>query len=753
MHPTPRHEHAFKYARSSIFSGLASFKELERRIELLPTEMERGAAFEVFVEAYLNVSEMAQTEEVWVVGKVPAEIRDQLNLPSRDYGYDGVFRTKVGELVAYQAKFRSKRAALSYAELSTFFGISESADARIVLTNSIAIAAVAVSRIAFQSTRGGDFDRLDALQLETINQWIAGFPSTPQPREPRQHQVAALADIRRELIYHDRVTIVMACGTGKTLVGLWAAEDKDPKRVLVLLPSLNLLRQTLHEWARWTSWGGRFRYLCVCSDPKVGSDMDQIDVRPEDADFPVRTDPSVVRKFLASGGDGSVSVVFCTYQSAHVIGNAVSELAPFDMGIFDEAHKTTGREGARFSFALNDANLPIHKRIFFTATPRHFNIRKRDRDGEFTVVSMDDVALYGRVAHRLTFSQAVHQKLIVPYKIVISIVDSQTIDNETIEQSEVAIEGDQIRAKWVANQLAIQRAVEQYDVKRIITFHSRVSAAAAFTSHNSEGIGGFLPSFHCFHVSGSQPTAERDEKMREFARVPRGIVSNARCLTEGVDIPSVDMVAFMNPKRSRVDIVQAVGRAMRTSGDGKNCGYVLVPLFLDLRQGESIAQAIQRSDYREIADVLNAMRETDEKLGDLIEELSIEKGKTGGFDESRLRNLVEVLGPQIELEALSKAIRTTLVDELGSSWNERYGQLMAYKEVYGTCDIPVSWPEWQVLSNWCNSQKTAFTAKTLAHERLNKLEAIGFSWAVQRKSWDVVDDNYLGRLTTTILAG
>src|SRR3990172_2538198 len=189
---SPCHDQASKYARSGLFKRLSSFAELEHRIAQLATEKERGDAFEVFVEAYLSTDEMVQAAEVWVIGKVPGEIRRQLNLPSKDYGYDGVFGTKLGELVPYQAKFRSGRTSLPYVELATFFGISEKADRRFVLTNSIAISEVAESRTAFQTTRGGDFDRLDAAQLAVIAAWVEGIPLAPEIRKPRPHQKAAL---------------------------------------------------------------------------------------------------------------------------------------------------------------------------------------------------------------------------------------------------------------------------------------------------------------------------------------------------------------------------------------------------------------------------------------------------------------------------------------------------------------------------------------------------------------------------------
>ena len=597
------------------------------------------------------------------------------------------------------------------------------------------MSAIAEARTRFQTTRGGDFDRLDVPQLAAIAAWVEGVAPARLVREPHPHQRAALTDIQRELAAHDRATVVMACGTGKTLVGLWASEAAQPERVLVLVPSLNLLRQTLHEWAKWTNWGERFRYLCVCSDRKVAKGIDEIEIRSEDADFPVRTEPAIVARFLDQCGD-AVSVVFCTYQSAWVVGKAMDGRKAFDLGIFDEAHRTTGREGNRYGFALQDKNLLIRKRLFLTATPRHYNIRERDREGDFNVVSMDDESIYGRMAHRLSFVRAAEQKIIVPYKVVISVVDSEMIDNALLDQSEVEINGDPVRAKWVAHQIALKRAVEEHDLKRLITFHTSIKAAAAFASDDSQGIGFHLPNFQRFHVSGAQPTAERDEHMREFARVQRGVITNARCLTEGVDVPSVDMVAFMNPRRSWVDIVQAVGRAMRTAGADKTCGYVLVPLFLEMRKDETIDEALERSEFDEIAQVLNAMRDNDNELRDIIQALAVDRGETGGFDESRLRDKVEVLGPQIQLSELTIAICARLVEKLGTTWDERYGELIAYWQTHGDCNVPLRWQDNPKLGSWCNDQRKLYKKRKLSTHRIERLEQRGFAWDPLADDWE-----------------
>ena len=184
---------------TAILRGVQTFAELEDRIAILPLATERGDAFEVFVEAYLVTQPIAQADEVWAANSVPVAIRHQLNLPSSDFGADGVYRDRNGDLVVYQAKFRTGRPSLSWRELSTFFGIAEKADQRVLLTNTDAIAGVAEQRTNFHSFRGADFERLDASDFERMAEWLASGVVQPIKREPRPHQVEALANIESGL--------------------------------------------------------------------------------------------------------------------------------------------------------------------------------------------------------------------------------------------------------------------------------------------------------------------------------------------------------------------------------------------------------------------------------------------------------------------------------------------------------------------------------------------------------------------------
>ena len=731
----PRHPKAKHFHALGFMAGVQSFAELETRIAALPTEQARGAALEVFAEACLATQRVYQAREVWPGNSMPSALRQQLRLPMADMGVDGVFVSSAEEPVCYQSKFRTGRPALTWTELSTFYGLADVGGRRLVFTNCDEVARVAEERLGAIFIRGSDLDRLTPEDFQVIEAWLAERPVMLKRHDPKPHQVVALNDIVGALSRGPRATALMACGSGKTLVALWAAERLDARTVLVLLPSLALVRQTLHEWLHQTSWPD-VQFLCVCSDPTVQSEEDSLLVRPSDLDFAVTTQPADVRRFLERPSD-SVRLVFSTYQSSQVVAAAVAGLPPFDFGVFDEAHKTAGRDGAKFAHALKDENLPIARRLFMTATPRHYDVAKKDKFGESKVVfSMDVPETYGQVVHRLPFRAAAKAKIITDYKVIISVITSEMVTDEALRLGVVLVEGDEVKARQVANQIALKSAIDKHNVAKVFTFHSKVAAAKSFTSGGPEGIGTHLEGFHCTHIEGAMTTAYRERLMCEFAAAPRAILSNARCLTEGVDVPAVDMVAFLSPKRSLVDIVQATGRAMRLSPEtGKQFGYVLVPLYVEKARGQTIEDAVLRSNYDEVWKVLQGLKEQDEFLAQSIAAMCIERGRTGGFDDSRFRESVEILGPELSLDILRGVITAACLDGIGENWFGRYGQLVAYKEEYGNCDIPARWPKSQKLATWVVDQRVRKRDGNLEQEKIELLDRLSFNWNPRETNW------------------
>lgn len=768
---TARHPKANSFVQRGFFSGLSIFAELEQKIAALPDEKSRGDAFEVFAEAYLATQRKHDAAQVWPHGSVPLDILKNLGLSQQDQGVDGVLQTLLGQFNAYQVKFRTGRPALTWRELSTFIGLADGPriHSRVLITNCDELPAVLNDRPGFFCIRGADLDRMEGEDFRAIEAWLADTVYTAPKKTPQPHQTEALDALLPALQTHDRVSAIMACGTGKTLVALWIAEHvagMSAPRILVLLPSLALLRQTLHEWLRETSLPS-LAYLCVCSDKSVKEGLDALKTEQSDLDFQVSIDAASVRRFLDAPFAGA-KLIFCTYQSASEVGAALRPGEAFDLAVFDEAHKTAGREGRNFALALDDKNLAIRKRLFLTATPRHYNPHDRDREGEARLLfSMDNPAVYGQQAYRLTFAEAARRGIICGYKVIISVITSEMVTNALLSHGEVLVNGDAVRARQVANQIALRDAIEKYGVKKVFTFHRDVKSAQSFVSDGPEGVGTHLAdvaaeatrlnlnsppdtqtgnesqslvtsaptsTFQMFHVNGSMPTARRERELRDFRAATRAVVSNARCLTEGVDVPAVDMVAFLSPRRSRVDIVQATGRAMRRS-PGKTTGYVLVPLYVELTAGETVEAAVNRAQFDEVWDVLQSVQEQDDVLAEIIRGMREERGRTKGFDDSRFNEIVEVCGPSISLDKLRISIATACVDVIGASWDEWFGLLQRYIAREGHCQVPAVHLEGTYrLGQWVGAQRKQ--RDRMPVERRQRLESLGFEWDPFADAWE-----------------
>ena len=547
---------------------------------------------------------------------------------------------------------------------------------------------------------------------------------------PRKHQTDAINAIVAELAISNRTTTVMACGSGKTLVALWVAEKMDAKNILVLLPSLALVAQVFSEWKKHSRWTD-FNVLCICSDKTV-TENDDIKVNPDELEFPVTTDSKVVKKFLNSLRDRKI--VFSTYQSCDLIPNDFK----FDLGIFDEAHKTAGYETKQFSYALSDENVNITKRLFMTATPKHFDVNKRNKLGEnLAIFSMDNQAIYGRVCHTLSFSDAVKQDIICGYKIIISTLTLAEVNRALINSSNVNIKNKLIEAKNIASSLALVNAINNNDIKKVFTFHRTIKDAKTFTSKSNRVLDRGLKKHLALHISGDMNSNERGAIIDNFEQSPLAILSNAKCLTEGVDVPAVDMVAFMSPKKSQIDIIQATGRAMRKYGN-KQQGYVLIPIFLE--KEENFEEALNETQYNHIWNILQALQEYDEELSNIISDLQRSSVRKEKINYEQFNKKIEVMGvsSELRLTTLRNAVTTKIVDKLTNTWDENFEKLLIFKEKHGHTTISrEKHSEHEILGNWVNAQRMAFKEIALSQNQIDKLNSIQFSWQKLEDNWNV----------------
>jgi superfamily II DNA or RNA helicase len=729
----PRHKKSKYYADKGLFSDISSFEKFEQKIMSSPEE-KRGEIFEVFAEAYFATQKLSQASEIWPTAQVPFTVQALLGLSTQDMGIDGIILTASGDYNAYQAKFRSHRTPLSWDELSTFMGLSDRVSKRILFSNSVDLPPLMKDRTDFYAVKGNDLDKLQKADFLAIEEWLKCGAFSSRKKTPFEYQEEAISNILSELEAQSRTTTVMACGTGKTLISLWVAERVKPESVLILSPSLSLVRQTLHEWMKETSWKNP-PFMCVCSDQTVSKGIDEIIIQQSDLDFPVTLQAGDVEKFLKLKAS-QPKLIFSTYHSSKIVAQGMPKGFAFDFAIFDEAHKTASRKETTFSCALNNSNLPIRKRIFATATPRHYDVEKKNKEGDPRLVfSMDDEDIYGKVSHRLSFASAAQKGIISRYKIIISVVTSEMVTKELLKRGEVVVDGDIVKAQRVANILAVKDAIEKNNVRKVFTFHTSVQSAKEFASNSAAGIQPYLENFQTFHVNGGMPTSGRELIMKEFEQTPKSLMSNARCLTEGIDVPVVDMVVFISPKRSHVDIVQAVGRAMRKA-PGKQVGYVLLPVFLEVAKNESIEETLKTTRFEEVWHVLEAMQEQDEELADIIRQMREAIARRGAFDDTQLRERVEIIGPELRLSTLRNIITTKIVENLGSPWDERFGALMRFKEKTGHCNVSSYYPENHVLGIWLEGQRRKYREGKLHQKRVEKLETIGVVWDPLSSKWE-----------------
>lgn len=320
---------------------------------------------------------------------------------------------------------------------------------------------------------------------------------------------------------------------------------------------------------------------------------------------------------------------------------------------------------------------------------------------------------------------------------IVSLIDKEMVNDFALKRGITIVKQNEIAVRWVANLIATKQAIDAVKARKIITFHSRVKLANIFASTDPRGIASHLPGYDVRHVNGMQSSAIRGDIMRAFADAPKAILTNARCLTEGVDIPAIDMVAFVDPRHSRVDITQAVGRAMRKprGPTRKKFGYVVVPLFAGIGKNDSIEKAVKSEKFDIVAHVLNALQEHDEELVDIIREIKERKGAGKPFNPRRLISKVKVIGPRISFDRLIRSISLEISDRIGSSWDEWYGRLKVYKDREGHCRVPKDYEENGIrLGYWVTNQRAQ--KDKISDERRRRLDEIGFDWDPYATDWE-----------------
>jgi superfamily II DNA or RNA helicase len=723
--------------------AVATFEEfLDALNEVSATRSAAGFAFEPAVKWFLETDPRysSRLKKIWLWKDWPKRW-------GPDTGIDLIAEDVDGKIWAIQSKqYDPKGGLLSKTHIDSFLAdsINELIDCRLLVTTSQGLGRNATQTVARQNR----VCPINVLSYADLVSAPVEWPSDPvnlkggKPRQaskPRPHQRKALKDLDG---LADRGQLIMACGTGKTLTALWASERLNSQRTLVLLPSLTLLSQTVTEWT--ANQSREFAYLPVCSDETVSRGSDAAMMFTSDLQFPVTTDRDEIAAFLRRRGR---RVIFSTYQSSPQIAAAqgLGRVPHFDLVIADEAHRCAGRTSSDYATVLHGDQIRAKKRLFMTATPRTFTARVRGKASErgLEIASMDDSKVFGPVMHELNFGSAIEQDLLSDYQLVVVGVDDEAYGAMINERQIVEVEdGFATDAETLATQVAIAKAIRNYELKRIITFHSRIKRASQFAKQLPRTISWMSSRWRpkgkvmTDYVSGEMPTGERNRRLsnlREVAPGDHAVLSNARCLSEGIDVPTLDGVAFVDPRRSQVDIVQAVGRAIRRS-ESKSKGTIIVPVYI--RRGDDPNEMLTKSEFEPVWAVVRALRAHDETLGEALDEVRLQLGKSHGTVPSLPPKIVLDLPSSID-ETFASAIRTHLVEHSTQSWNEHYGALLKFVEVEGHSKVPdhhvvIMESHELPLGNWVHNQRSFGKNGTLPEDRKRKLESVrGWVWDIR----------------------
>jgi len=639
--------------------------------ETSATNHERGSRFEQLMRSYLGVDPTwaEQFSKVWLWGDWPRAAANK-----QDTGIDLVAQDReTGGFCAIQCKFYEPDHTVSKADIDSFFTASgkggftrrmiisttekwgphaeEALEDQQIPVTRVGLSDIAASPIDWRVSAPGGV----AIEIEL---------NLHAKKQPRPHQVDALTDVFTGFEDHARGKLIMACGTGKTFTSLKVAERLQQNRVdrnegprttvLFLVPSIALLSQSLREWSYEVTVP--MRAFAVCSDTQVGKQQnkgDDRDLTTYDLALPATTDPAkLIAQMKSVDIDSGMTVVFSTYQSIDTIAAAQKQgLGRFDLIICDEAHRTTGvtlagPEESAFVRVHNDSYLGGDRRLYMTATPRIYSeeTKQEAKDQNAAVASMDNESLYGPEFHRLGFGKAVEKGLLTDYKVLILTIDEGVVAR-TLQtglaggESELNLD-DAAKIIGCWNALAKRTGTftdgtsfgdDTTPMKRAVAFARSIADSKAITANFNAIVDAYDDAdedvLRCEvdHVDGTYNALRRNQLLDWLKQDPgpanARILSNARCLSEGVDVPNLDAVLFLHPRNSVVDVVQSVGRVMRLA-DGKSYGYIILPVAVPA--GMSPSQALADNQrFKTVWQVLQALRAHDDRFNATVNQIRL----------------------------------------------------------------------------------------------------------------------------------
>ena len=596
-----------------------NWKDFEKKISKL-NEKDRGTVFEWLCVFYLQIHPVYKAVYKRVLHSTEFlkenEIKKKLGLIHDEQGTDIIGETFDGKIDIVQCKYKDNASKNITAEdLNSSIRIASGREAKkwvdtiLICSNLKGFTKNKVLDeldIQFRTLSSGDFQKIDDEDFKNIKLIINKKTLKFKKNKIRPHQDNAVQKAIKHFKTERRGQLIHACGTGKTLTSYFLFEKFNSKLTLYLVPSLQLINQTLTEWCKESLARNKLiSPIVICSD-KSNENISEHNPQLwlQELGIKVSNNFGELNQFVNSRRKNKV--IFCTYQSGKILSDHFKNIKKdIDLAFFDEAHNTTSSKSKIFGHLLEDKNINIKKRLFMTATPK----KLVGHDDRF--YSMEDEKIYGKLIDEITFKTAIEElKLLNDYEVVTQIVKDPNI-KDLLKKNPFVIDKKklpkEVELKLISGAVTLKKTFKEKNIKNVVSFHGRVNRAKAF----KDGINNIYPEtqLNAYHVHGKQSGSIRKDILSDFANNPPSIITNAQCLSEGVDVPSIDAVIFVDPKQSKVDITQAIGRALRKGSKSKGKSYIIVPVIIDKKDSDSIEEA-----YQQILMVLRSMSEHDGRV-------------------------------------------------------------------------------------------------------------------------------------------
>jgi predicted helicase len=640
--------------------------DVYRTLEVQPNEV-RGRVFEAIVKHWLTTESSYGFVEAWNSTEAPAAIRLKLRMPRNDTkGVDLYAKDQAGKFYAIQCKYHqdpTENLQQSECEgLMAGMAYSGQFAGGIVTTTALRRSRNVAYELSY--LHAGTWKDLSPEWFESLHAALRGQePKAPEFRKARAHQDEASNKVVEALKNAARCQCLMACGTGKTLTAYFIGEKLDARVQVWGVPTLNLAKQHIESIdAQFRAKGVHPRYAGICSDKGVLAKRE----RDEFGGF-VGTNIEEAVRWMEENKDGERVIVFTTYHSSTIFAKAARKagLTP-DLAVFDEAHVTVQNKDSAFATLLDDRKLPISKRVFFTATPRFYGGQND------AIRDMDDEEIYGRVAYKLSNAEAVRRRIIAPVDVYIVAATQKEVEKLVEERKPVFVKGinKNVRSDYLAGTVSLFGLMKKLKLGHVLSFHNKLLHARQFRAL-AQKIGG-LSEEQTFMFSAADNSSERKEKLELFKAQPKGLASNVKVFTMGMDCPSLDAVAIIDHKQSKVDIQQAYGRVNRIDPDRPNLRKVVFVNAICDEKGEPIHKSALT-----IKKTLQALVEEDEMLRDLLRDADGKPVITGMGSVT----IATMSGDNVTLDKVRKGVAAKMAEWFKTyTWEENFEAWLEFKQ-------------------------------------------------------------------------